>query len=112
MIILGIILLIFGFMATVAIPGFRILGMILIIVSIIVIRIGLEMKVARMKRNSINNLYKNGSILGKDLQYIESYLGPHTSVNISNDDKRVFTWGDYFEVVCDKNNKCIEVLKQ
>ena len=73
----------------------------------------------RIANNAVNrrneaelvNKLKNANFVGKKLETIEADIGVHTSVNISNDDKRIYSWGDYLELLCDKNNKCIEVLK-
>ncbi len=73
----------------------------------------------RIANNAVNrrneaelvNKLKNANFVGKKLETIETDIGVHTSVNISNDDKRIYIWGDYLELLCDKNNKCIEVLK-
>lgn len=54
---------------------------------------------------------KTISFVGMNLKDIEKEIGVHTSVNISNDDNRIYLWEDYLELLCDKNNKCIEVLK-
>ncbi len=54
---------------------------------------------------------KTMKFVGSKLETIEKSIGVHTTVNVSNDDKRVYSWGDYLELLCDKNNKCIEVMK-
>lgn len=60
----------------------------------------------------LNKLFEKGDIVGKDLKYIEDIIGPHTSVDVSNNNARVYKWQDRLEIICDKNNVCKEVLKK
>ncbi len=57
------------------------------------------------------DLIHGKNFVGKTLSEIEALIGQHTSVNIIEKNQRVYTWDDYLEILCDKDNNCIEVLK-
>lgn len=57
------------------------------------------------------DLIHGKNFVGKTLSEIEALIGRHTSVNIIEKNQRVYTWDDYLEILCDKDNNCIEVLK-
>lgn len=67
---------------------------------------------AIMDHIPVNKLFAKGDIVGKDLEYIESIIGQHTDVDVSNNNARVYKWQDRLEIICDKNNVCKEVLKR
>lgn len=78
--------------------------------------LGTGIKIANNALNKKQALYlaeklKTTKFVGSKLDMIEKHIGVHTSVNIGTDDRRIYIWDDYLELLCDKNNKCIEVLK-
>lgn len=103
--LIGLGLCIFGFILTVsgAIPA-----VFLMLVGAVFISIGN----AIMDHIPVNKLFAKGDIVGKNLKYIESIIGQHTDVDVSNNNARVYKWQDRLEIICDKNNVCKEVLKR
>lgn len=87
---------------------FNPIGLIVFFVSIVVIVVGRLI----IQQGTINKLFSKGSIIGKNVKYIENIIGEYTSVDVSNNDARVYKWDDRLEIICDKNNVCKEVLKR
>ena len=83
---------------------------IIILIIIVVVKISNDAKEIKDKIEFQNKI-KQMDFIGKDLKQIENEIGIHTSVNMSNDNQRIYIWGTYLELLCDKNNICIEVLK-
>lgn len=105
MIIIGIVIYIIGFIFL--INGNIFLVIIMSFIAPAFINIGIKQKAAADKAKII----QGKEFIGKDLVDIESLIGTHTSVNMANDNKRIYVWEDYLELLCDKDNICIEVLK-
>lgn len=105
MYLVGFIIGFFGFILTVV--GWY-PGMFLIFIGCAIFSIGKAID----NHIPLNKLFANGDIVGKDLTYIENIIGKHTSVDVSNNNARVYKWVDRLEIICDKNNVCKEVLKR
>lgn len=104
MIIIGIILFILGIFLSIRFIWY---GAFLIPIGGILINAGVQIN----NNKRLYNLLHNAKLVGRKLSSIEKSIGPHTSVNLNSDNKRIYLWDNYLELLCDKDNNCIEVLK-
>ena len=105
MVVVGIAISILGFIL--CLNGVAIIGIFMVPIGAVIARIGLISN----NNKQLYNLLHDAKFVGRNLDDIEKSIGVHSNVNVSNDDKRIYSWGDYLELLCNKNNKCIEVLK-
>ena len=105
MAVLGIAIFILGIIL--CLNGGVLIGCWMIPIGAVIARIGLVSN----NNKQLYNLLHDAKFVGRKLDDIEKSIGVHSNVNVSSDDKRIYSWGDYLELLCDKNNKCIEVLK-
>ena len=105
MVVVGIAISILGFIL--CLNGVAIIGIFMVPIGAVIARIGLISN----NNKQLYNLLHDAKFVGRNLDDIEKSIGVHSNVNVSNDDKRIYSWGDYLELLCNKKNKCIEVLK-
>ena len=63
------------------------------------------------KAHNLSEIMKDIELVGKKINEIESLIGEHTSIDITSNGQRLYRWEDYLELLCDKDNVCLEVLK-
>lgn len=63
------------------------------------------------KAHNLSEIMKDVELVGKKINEIESLIGEHTSIDITSNGQRLYRWEDYLELLCDKDNVCLEVLK-
>lgn len=105
MVVFGIAMMILGIIL--CLNGAAVIGAFMIPIGGIIISVGSTLN----NNKQLYNLLHDAKFVGRKLDDIEKSIGVHSNVNVSSDDKRIYSWGDYLELLCDKNNKCIEVLK-
>lgn len=118
MIIGGTILLIIGFVTIFSVVPiynyfpflakfFPIISVICPFLGAILIGSGINLKKLYAIRQSMIGV----EFVGKNIKEIESLIGEHTAVEITNNGERIYRWEEYLELLFDKNNVCLEVLK-
>lgn len=63
------------------------------------------------KTHNLSEIMKDVELVGKKINEIENLIGEHTSIDITSNGQRLYRWEDYLELLCDKDNVCLEVLK-